>query len=1160
MTKIHLRASIAACVLAALAVSTKTGAMGKPGVTPVPCPTQEWQLADAAFEPLAGAKAFFGKSDGGLYRIEIPENWNGELVLYAHGFVSNAGTNGSTLRVQNHTIREHLVKSGFAWAASSYRCNGYVPGIGLQDTMALVDLFTTHNGGHAPQRTYLTGTSMGGHVTLLGMQEFPTSFAGGLAMCPAGPELFDYFAAVSAAAEVITGIQFTKDTLQQDAARMSELLGRPPDYTDKGRQLASVEIQISGGPRPFAMEGLASRFLANMSTSHAALTGSTTPTNRALTTSHIKYGIDPGLGLTADELNARVRRKAADPEMRNPNGPYEEVVPFDGKIARPVLTMHGTGDLFVPVFLQQALKRAVIASGNERWLVQRLYRIGAHCQFSQAEQIRAFDDLVKWVRQGSRPEGDQVYGDLSDAGRTFTDPLRPNDPGTLTVPAKAPSSPQPAAARVDFVRDVQPIFRQHCIGCHGPTIHQNGLRLDRRHNAMRGGTGPVIGPGNSAGSRLYFQLIGNTFGPQMPPTGALPPEEIATIKAWIDQGAEWPDEASGETPVAPPDPFATQLIAALRRSDLNAFTTLARTNRRAGDLRGPRGDTLLMQAVLYGDVDSMRLLLDNGADPNARNEAGATALMWAVNDLDKTRLLLEYGADVTARSDNGRTAIIIAAGRAGNAPVVRLLLDYGADPSDKGPGANTVFESMYRGDEETFRTLIAAGASPANVGYGTAIFALRNGCRACAELVASRFDRESLDGALLFAGPPIGDARTMAFFLERGANVDAKTSEGRTALMLAASSDLAPVDVVKLLIDRGADVNASTPSGETALSMARLRGRTPVVDVLVAAGARGSDTAAPPPAFAPAGSPRAAVERSLPLLQQSDAIFLKKSGCVSCHNNTLTAMTVAAARAKGIKVDESIARQQVAGIAAFLEGWRDRVLQGIGIPGDQDTVSSILAGLAAERFAPNDATDAMATFLRRQQAPAGNWRIVAHRPPLESDDLQVTALTMRALQVYAPASERAAYDRTIQRAAAWLATAEPTNTEARAYQLLGLGWSGSPKEQIRRAARALAAEQRADGGWAQLQTLTSDAYATGQALVALVESGAFTPADDVYQRGVRYLLSTQLADGSWRVRTRAIALQPLFESGFPHGRDQWISAAATNWAALALTLATPNRS
>ena len=130
-------------------------------------------------------------------------------------------------------------------------------------------------------------------------------------------------------------------------------------------------------------------------------------------------------------------------------------------------------------------------------------------------------------------------------------------------------------------------------------------------------------------------------------------------------------------------------------------------------------------------------------------------------------------------------------------------------------------------------------------------------------------------------------------------------------------------------------------------------------------------------------------------------------------------------------------------------------------------------------------------------------------------------------------------------------------TEDRAFQLLGLGWSKASQAAIRQAGLALVAEQRADGGWSQLPTMASDAYATGQALVALVQSGAISTADPSYQRGVAFLMKTQLADGSWFVPTRAIPIQPLFDAGFPHGRDAFISAAATNWAAMALALAPP---
>jgi pimeloyl-ACP methyl ester carboxylesterase len=298
--------------------------------------------------------------------------------------------------------------------------------------MARTGMFTTVNGGRAPERVYLTGTSMGGHVTLLGMHEFPTAFAGGLAMCPAGPELFDFFTAVGAAAEVVTGVRFAETaTVQQDLEKMAGALGKPPALTEKGRQLASVQIEISGGPRPFAVEGLASRFLANIS--GAALAGSTTPSNLAVTNTHIRYKVDEALGLSSDRLNAAVRRKAADPKVRTDMGPFDELVPFDGRLERPVLTMHGTGDLFVPVFLQQTLSRAVTAAGKQDLLVQRLMRIPGHCGFSLPEQIRAFDDLVAWVRKGTKPAGDNVFGDLSNAGLTFTNPLRTNDPGGIKI-------------------------------------------------------------------------------------------------------------------------------------------------------------------------------------------------------------------------------------------------------------------------------------------------------------------------------------------------------------------------------------------------------------------------------------------------------------------------------------------------------------------------------------------------------------------------------------------------------------------------------------------------------------------------------------------------------------------------------------------------------
>jgi hypothetical protein len=254
-----------------------------------------------------------------------------------------------------------------------------------------------------------------------------------MALCPWGPEIFDFTTAVGAAAEVITGVKFEPGNTRDATTRMRAIVGEPPAYTDKGRQLASVEIQISGGPRPFAVEGLASRFLSNIS--GGALSGSTSPSSRAVTNVHYKYRIDEDLGLTSSFLDGAVRRKQPDMEYRGANGPFDELVPFDGKIERPLMTMHGTGDLFVPIHLEQTLKRAVDGAATGNLLVQRIYRIAGHCGFNAGEQARSFDDLVNWVRNGVKPAGDDIMGDLTDAGRQFTSPLRENDPGTVRIAA-----------------------------------------------------------------------------------------------------------------------------------------------------------------------------------------------------------------------------------------------------------------------------------------------------------------------------------------------------------------------------------------------------------------------------------------------------------------------------------------------------------------------------------------------------------------------------------------------------------------------------------------------------------------------------------------------------------------------------------------------------
>jgi hypothetical protein len=153
------------------------------------------------------------------------------------------------------------------------------------------------------------------------------------------------------------------------------------------------------------------------------------PLTRAATTHDIDFQADPGLGFDGDAINEGVRRLAADLDLRDP-ARHPDTAPATGAIRDPLLTLHETGDLTVPVSMEQSYRRKTIAADTADLLVQRLIRSSSHCEFSDEEITRAWDDLVAWVEGGARPAGDDVSGDLSESGKAFTNPPRPNDPGT----------------------------------------------------------------------------------------------------------------------------------------------------------------------------------------------------------------------------------------------------------------------------------------------------------------------------------------------------------------------------------------------------------------------------------------------------------------------------------------------------------------------------------------------------------------------------------------------------------------------------------------------------------------------------------------------------------------------------------------------------------
>lgn len=374
----------------------------------------------------------------------------------------------------------------------------------------------------------------------------------------------------------------------------------------------------------------------------------------------------------------------------------------------------------------------------------------------------------------------------------------------------------------------------------------------------------------------------------------------------------------------------------------------------------------------------------------------------------------------------------------------------------------------------------------------------------------------------------------------KGADLNATDGAGSTPLMWAASDEAARPEIVEELLKLGADPHVVNKMGDTALTWAARRGETAIVASLTKAGARDKRT-------------QEAAERALRLMQKSADQFTKASGCTSCHHQSVPQMANGLARQRGLAVDEKIAKQQAAAVIAIFAGAREVMLQGTDrIPDPSIGVSYALLGLHAEGYAPDETTEAMAHLVSTKQRPDGSFPSLPARPPIESSDISATALTLRALRLYGKQPDSA-----VERARNWLLQASAHTNEERSMQLLGLAWANAHPDQMRPFATALMAEQQANGGWSQLPQLEPDAYATGQALYALHEAHQLTTSHPAYRSGVNYLLRTQMADGSWHVRSRVFPFQPLKESGFPHGKDQWISASGTGWATMALTLATP---
>ena len=615
---------------------------------------------------------------------------------------------------------------------------------------------------------------------------------------------------------------------------------------------------------------------------------------------------------------------------------------------------------------------------------------------------------------------------------------------------------------------------------------------------------------------------------------------------------------------APPAQATEALFQALHNAD-------ARAVKRALDgganpnAKDAEGTPAVMAAALFGGAESVQALLDHGADANATNAAGATALMWAIPDLSKVKLLVAHGANVNARSVNlQRTPLLIAASYPGTVELLKLLLDKGAELHAKdGRGGTALGRAVLTADVTVVRFLVERGCDPSEDFPGKVRMLARHDPPIVEYLLS--LGMKLPPDALTFAAN-WHDPKLIEQSLAMGADANATTGVYRRApLMTAASSEQAGAATLRVLLENGANPNAQDSEGERPLDWALYRGDQAKIDVLRGFGATSGNgprhEAFAGPEAGGIKDARTSLTRSLALLLPTGPVIYEKRKCISCHSQALPVEVAALARSKGIAVEDEWARKNLQQILESYNTESEAALQGDQPPGNFITVGYVMAALKAVGRPLDRITAGIVHMAAGQQMPDGRWLgNGVSRPPMEDSPVSQTAMAARALTLYPLGGSAAKADlaKKLQRTQQWLLAVKPGSTEERNMRLMGLVWTGTSRAAVDDGVLQVMAQQRTDGGWAQRPQDAPDAYATGMSLYTLHEAGVPVTAA-AYRKGVAFLLANQYQDGAWLVKSRSYPVQPYFESGYPFGRSQWISAGGAGWASLAIALTLPEQ-
>lgn len=405
--------STVAAVTAVTALPSAAAAGGTPADQPLPGYTiVNPPLAPATVDGRA-TTVRQGTHQHAAYIIEVPARWNGDLVMWAHGYRGQ----GTVLTVDPPAfgLRQRLLGQGYAWAASSYSTNGFDIRSGVISTRELAEHFGAVV--RRPHRTYIAGVSMGGYIIGRSLEEYPRLYDGALPMCGVmgDQRLIDYFLDYQLTAEALSGVKTYPagaDYLTTVVPAVQQKLGiaavtplAPEPANALGRQFRDITVNLTGGPRPGAAASFAywKDFVFSLGAPPAS---SDTPAqDPGLISTNLFTRYSPNAPV---DVNREVRRVAPQEPYQRLSHRLTQVPKIEGRPRVPVLSLHDLGDMFVPFGNEIQYKTDVDRNGRGRLLVQRAIRATEHCEFSPTEVGAAWDDLVGWVRHDRKPAGDRL--------------------------------------------------------------------------------------------------------------------------------------------------------------------------------------------------------------------------------------------------------------------------------------------------------------------------------------------------------------------------------------------------------------------------------------------------------------------------------------------------------------------------------------------------------------------------------------------------------------------------------------------------------------------------------------------------------------------------------------------------------------------------------